>query len=124
MSEPPSLDRQQRHQVNERTFQAWLRTAIALIGFGFALARFSLSLRQIEVMLTQQQPYVHPIFNADNLGVGFAIAGILAMGLAVWRYNQVFWQIERSHYRSSQLALWVMAVTVTILAALSILLLL
>jgi inner membrane protein YidH len=26
------------HQANERTFLAWLRTAIALMGFGFVVA--------------------------------------------------------------------------------------
>lgn len=123
MTEPPNLDRQQRHQVNDRTFQAWLRTALALIVFGIALARFSLFLRQIEITLIQQQK-VRSIAHAENLGIGFAIAGILAIGLAVWRYNRVFWQIERSHYRSSKLTIWVITAIVTILGALSILLLL
>jgi len=35
-----NIDRQREHQANERTFLAWLRTSIALIGFGFAIARF------------------------------------------------------------------------------------
>jgi uncharacterized membrane protein YidH (DUF202 family) len=37
----PNIDRQREHQANERTFLAWLRTSIALIGFGFAIARFT-----------------------------------------------------------------------------------
>lgn len=36
------IDRQREHQANERTFLAWLRTALSLIGFGFAIARFNL----------------------------------------------------------------------------------
>ncbi len=44
-------DRQREHQANERTFLAWLRTAIALIGFGFAIARFGLFLSQINVAM-------------------------------------------------------------------------
>jgi|GEM_PF-5432662 len=50
MTRPP--DRQREHQANERTFLAWLRTSIALIGFGFAIARFGLFLRQLRVALT------------------------------------------------------------------------
>ena len=30
------------HSANERTFLAWIRTAIAVIGFGFVLEKFNL----------------------------------------------------------------------------------
>jgi putative membrane protein len=42
MTGTPQVDRQREHQANERTFLAWLRTSVALIGFGFAIARFSI----------------------------------------------------------------------------------
>ncbi len=32
------------HLANERTFLAWIRTGIALIGFGFVIAKFALFL--------------------------------------------------------------------------------
>ncbi len=32
------------HFANERTFLAWIRTGIALIGFGFVIAKFALFL--------------------------------------------------------------------------------
>ena len=50
----PVIDRQREHQANERTFLAWLRTSIALIGFGIAIARFGLFLRQLQVAVTHQ----------------------------------------------------------------------
>src|SRR6185369_16508967 len=34
------------HSANERTMLAWLRTGISLMGFGFAIARFGLYLRE------------------------------------------------------------------------------
>jgi putative membrane protein len=34
------------HLANERTMLAWLRTGISLMGFGFAIARFGLYLRE------------------------------------------------------------------------------
>jgi putative membrane protein len=34
----------------ERTFLAWIRTGIALMAFGFAIARFALFLRQLQAM--------------------------------------------------------------------------
>ena len=34
----------------ERTFLAWIRTGLALMGFGFVVARFGLFLRQMQVL--------------------------------------------------------------------------
>jgi putative membrane protein len=75
MSRQPN-DRQREHQANERTFLAWLRTSIALIGFGFAIARFGLFLRQLELALTHQETPPNPIINSENLGVSLVIFGI------------------------------------------------
>jgi len=43
----------------ERTLLAWVRTGLALMGFGFVMARFfGLFLQQLEV--TAYAPLVHP----------------------------------------------------------------
>jgi putative membrane protein len=34
----------------ERTFLAWIRTGLAMMGFGFVVARFGLFLREIEIV--------------------------------------------------------------------------
>ena len=34
----------------ERTFLAWVRTGLAMMGFGFVVARFGVFLRELEVM--------------------------------------------------------------------------
>ncbi|TVP65692.1 MAG: DUF202 domain-containing protein [Nodularia sp. (in: Bacteria)] len=124
MSRIPKIDRQREHQANERTFLAWLRTSISLIGFGFAIARFGLFMRQLNVALTQQEPLVNPIFNSENLGIVFVVFGIVAIALAAWRYNQVFWEIERADYRPHRLPVWIMTGVVIILGILSLPLLL
>ncbi|AFZ35792.1 protein of unknown function DUF202 [Stanieria cyanosphaera PCC 7437] len=124
MNKTPKIDRQREHQANERTFLAWLRTSIALIGFGFAIARFGLFLRQLDVALTQQESKVHPFFNSENLGVALVIFGIVAIALAAWRYNRVYWQIERGNYRPNRLLIWIMTGVVMTLGFLSIPLLL
>jgi putative membrane protein len=41
----PNLTRD--HLANERTFLAWVRTSLGLIGLGFVLARMGLFLRQL-----------------------------------------------------------------------------
>ena len=120
MTKNSQVDRQREHQANERTFLAWLRTSIALIGFGFAIARFSLFLRQLNSTLSQQQPEVDPIFNSENLGVCLVIFGILVIASAAWHYNQVFWQIEHGNYRPNRFMVWIITAVVMILGTLSI----
>ncbi len=118
------IDRQREHQANERTFLAWLRTSVALIGFGFAIARFGLFLHELQTRLNVQGKPTYSYINSQSLGVGLVIIGILFIILAVWRYNQVFWQIEQANYQPTRLTVWLTAGTVILLGALSIPLLL
>ena len=37
------------HATNERTFLAWIRTGLALMGLGFVLARFGIFLREFSL---------------------------------------------------------------------------
>jgi putative membrane protein len=119
MTRQPQVDRQREHQANERTFLAWLRTSVALIGFGFAIARFGIFLRQLQTAVTQEDTPMHPVFNSENLGVSLVVFGIVVIALAAWRYNRVFWQIERGDYRPNRLMVWITTGVVMILGTLS-----
>ncbi len=65
--------------ANERTLLAWLRTAIALMGFGLVVARFGLFLRTFIAMqpnagdISQQVEHSH-IIGASLLGLGSVVA--------------------------------------------------
>ena len=120
MDRTPKIDRQREHQANERTFLAWLRTSIGLIGFGFAIARFSLFLRELQSSVTGQDKATHSFFSSQTIGVGLVIIGIILVALSAWRYNQVLWQIERGDYRPSRLIIWITAGIVAIFGAISI----
>ncbi len=111
------MDRQREHQANERTFLAWLRTSISLIGFGFAIARFGLFLQEFQS--TSSEPGASA-GNSQLLGLGLVISGVAVILLAGWRYNQVFHQIERGAYRPSRWTVWVLTTLVTFLGLLSI----
>ncbi|MBF2026996.1 MAG: DUF202 domain-containing protein [Oscillatoriales cyanobacterium C42_A2020_001] len=117
-------NRQRDHQANERTFLAWLRTAVALIAFGFAIARFGLFTRQLQAAIANAPVSVHPVFNSENLGLILVVFGIFSMAAAAWRYNQVYWQIEHQNFRPSPFAIWIMSAVVMALGTLSIPLLL
>ncbi|UIE40153.1 YidH family protein [Leptodesmis sichuanensis] len=116
----PKIDRQREHQANERTFLAWMRTSIALIGFGFAIARFSLFLRQLQVALHPSTVSPPARFSSEDVGVVLVVVGIVTIALAAWRYNQVFWQIERGDYRPRRWYVWMTTVIVMALGILSI----
>ncbi|MEM6753727.1 MAG: DUF202 domain-containing protein [Cyanobacteria bacterium P01_C01_bin.38] len=115
--------RLREHLANERTFLAWLRTSISLIGFGLAIARFSLFLRQ-QTTTARQTVENNSIFSSENLGLSLVIVGIIIIALAAWRYNRVFRQIERADYRPSRVFIWFISITVMLLGILSIPLLL
>lgn len=116
----PKIDRQREHQANERTFLAWLRTSIALIGFGFAIARFGLFMRQLQAAIAPQDSSSESLLSSQSVGISLVIVGIVLIALAAWRYNQVFWQIERSDYQPNRLIIWVTAGIVIVLGLISI----
>lgn len=113
-------NRQRDHQANERTYLAWLRTSLALIGFGFAIARFGLFTRQISDALSNQAPASRSILSSETLGVGLVVCGILAIILATWRFNEVFEQIERQSFRPRRWLMWFMTGLILTIGGLSI----
>ncbi|MGB7088280.1 MAG: DUF202 domain-containing protein [Phormidesmis sp.] len=120
MPQPPNIDRQREHQANERTFLAWLRTSIALIGFGFAIARFGIFLKQISFVMKQPIAVNHPLFNSQSLGISLVVLGVVVIGLAAWRYGVTFRQIEQNNYRPNPWMVWTMTGVVMLLGILSI----
>lgn len=75
------------HAANERTFLAWIRTGIALMGFGFAIARFGLFLREI-AQAGQVRVNVRGLGSAW-FGVALVVLGLLTNAYALARYAGV-----------------------------------
>jgi putative membrane protein len=85
-----------------------------------AFARFGLFLRQLQTTVTNQNLPTSSFLNSQNIGLSLVIVGIIVVLLSVWRYNQVFWQIEQSNYKPSRLMVWLTAGVVVLLGILSI----
>jgi putative membrane protein len=83
----------------ERTFLAWLRTGIALMGFGFVVARFGLFLREMEA---NQQP-VKPSNVSFSLpaGVLLIFLGVFVMVIAAFRHQRFIRAIDRGEFRQA-----------------------
>ena len=70
--------------ANERTYLAYVRTALAFIGFGFVIARFSLFEREFEAIshVAVQTPNISTPF-----GTAMAVFGVMIAILGAWRYS-------------------------------------
>jgi putative membrane protein len=94
----------------ERTFLAWLRTGLALMGFGFVVARFGLFLRQIQIV--QHAPAARSSGLSLWLGTTLIVAGILVNALSVWHHLQLVRELDRNESRPSHSPALVVAVAV------------
>jgi putative membrane protein len=103
-----SIERLREHQANERTFLAWLRTSITLIGFGLAINRFGLFLREKQTTVGEQEIPDFSVIGSQIISIGLVIFGIIIV-FAVWRYNRVFRQIEQDDFQPSRFLVWIAA---------------
>lgn len=90
------------HLANERTFLAWIRTSIALMGFGFVVVKFSLFVKQISFALGENAAVVSKGFSSAIGVVLVAIGAILAV-LAYLQYRRTALQLLQKKYQPSNL---------------------
>jgi putative membrane protein len=82
------------HQANERTMLAWVRTGIALMAFGFAIARFGVFLRQVAAVGSVPLRVSSGLESA-RVGAALVALGMIANLLATVQYARVRRAIER-----------------------------
>jgi putative membrane protein len=66
----------------ERTMMSWLRTATALIGFGFAIVQYLNHLQQV--------PGARPAYlptAPEYLGLALILCGVGALVVSIWQYE-------------------------------------
>ncbi|MGA2891829.1 MAG: DUF202 domain-containing protein [Xanthobacteraceae bacterium] len=80
------IKRYSDHAANERTFLAWVRTAIAVMAFGFLIERFDLFLRYAVPQMAQQQLTPHGQAFANWAGLAFIAIGVAMIVLAGARF--------------------------------------
>jgi putative membrane protein len=81
----------------ERTFLAWIRTGLALMGFGFVVARFGLFLR--ELFETEGGHKITATGFSIGVGIGLVLAGVLVNIAATIHHVLATKQLRSKEYR-------------------------
>jgi inner membrane protein YidH len=90
----------------ERTFLAWIRTGLALMGFGFVVARFGLFLQEIHVVAPEVPSPKHGL--SIYFGTALIAAGVFVDLFASWSHVRLVGQLnrgERAYTRPSRSAI-------------------
>lgn len=101
----------------ERTFLAWLRTGLALMGFGFVVARFGLFLREIALTTGNQITTAGP---SRWFGIGLLVLGVLVTGVAFVEHVAIVRRLKRGEAFVAR-PTWLGGALATLLVAMGIL---
>ena len=87
------------HAANERTFLAWVRTAIAIMAFGFLVQKFDLFLRIASASLTTRSWPERSQVVGDISGLLLIVLGGAMMVLAAVRFRKTTLDIDAKEMR-------------------------
>src|SRR5882757_8290587 len=81
------------HFAAERTFLAWIRTGLAMMGFGFVVARFGLFLRELAA---EQGVLPQPRVSVSLwVGTALVLLGVAASLCAAFKHWQTVRRLDR-----------------------------
>ncbi|UAY54353.1 YidH family protein [Arachidicoccus terrestris] len=104
--------------ANERTFLAWVRTSIGIMGFGFVVVKFSLFIRQVSIALNAEQGLPPNTGYSQVIGLFLVALGGLVIVFAYLRYRKSRKQLEEGNYNHSDLLIKVSTVFIFIICIL------
>jgi len=83
----------------ERTFLSWIRTGVALMAFGFVVARFGVFLREIQA--TTHQPTQSKTAFSIYIGLGLVAAGVFTTVASAFKHKRYTAALDRGEFRES-----------------------
>lgn len=98
----------QQHMANERTFLAWIRTAIAIIGVGFLVTNLHFTMMSSLNSLGD--------FLANTIGMASVILGIATIFIAMVSYIRKISAINNQSYYAPKFTIILLGLFVIIIA--------
>jgi putative membrane protein len=93
------IQRYTDHAANERTFLAWVRTAIAIMAFGFLVEKFDLFLEVATRTLAGRAPSVGGQIVGNIAGLLLIALGGATMVVAIIRFRKTARDIDSAETR-------------------------
>jgi putative membrane protein len=106
------------HLANERTFLAWIRTSIAIMGFGFVVVKFALFIKQISLVLTTKQTVLPGKGYSTQIGILLVAVGAFMAMYSYLRYRTTEKQLMIKAYKPSVLPALILTVGIVIVGTL------
>jgi putative membrane protein len=101
------------HLANERTYLAFLRTAVSIIGFGITINRTALFLLESRAVPAHLQGVVG-LLGTERLGSFMVLAGIALLIAGSIQFQRITTEIEDGSYRPRTMQIWVTTFIVTV----------
>lgn len=105
------------HLANERTFLAWVRTSVGIMALGFVVVKFSLFVKQMEIILGKKHE-LHPHSYSGAIGIFLVAAGAITSGMAYIGYRRTEKQLREGKYHHSSLLITLLTAFIFIMSLL------
>ena len=85
--------------ASERTFLAWIRTGLALMGFGFVVARFALFMREFNA---HEGGHFTTTGFSNDVGVVLVVVGVFVNLAAIVHHVRLTSQLSTGDFRAGR----------------------
>ena len=83
------------HLANDRTYLAWMRTGISMMGLGVVIAK-------LRFVLDSKYSDASGVMQAAHIGIWFAVAGVITIIVSVVFFLQTQQEIRESRFRAKK----------------------
>jgi uncharacterized membrane protein YidH (DUF202 family) len=111
-----SFTKERSREAADRTLMAWIRTALSLIAFGFAITKYYDYLAQSELQHT-----LDPIHSTLVIGGSFIALGVFGLSAAVVQHRKILARLAQENFtyspaRSLPMIMAMLLLTIGVLA--------
>lgn len=103
------------HLANERTFLAWIRTAIGIMGFGFVVVKFSLFVKQVTAVLGKNLS-IHQTGDSRDIGIFLVAMGAFVVISSYLSYMNTKKQLDEGKYYHSTLFVKIITILIGVVS--------